>query len=170
MIDGCTSPNPGRPPTLNISTRFVDSNFVGLFPLEFILAEMSLYGNAAIYKSDLFVLEAEKDAANNKSLSINGNSESAYFQPKQRLRLAINFSNHLETLGLLSKDKIKIKADIFKRGLRDSTIGYKAILMNENICLHHHMKSRDVGFKEIFLNGVFFYSEYMKKTINNNKD
>ncbi len=78
--------------TLRIAERFSDYEFVGHFPFDFVLAECSLRGPAAVYHPPLFAPESLSSAAATKSFGTNAAKEDAFFSPMGRLKMAINFS------------------------------------------------------------------------------
>jgi glycosyltransferase involved in cell wall biosynthesis len=85
---------------LEIEQRFCTYSFVGHFPFDFILAECSLLGAAAIYNAPAFAPEDLTSAAKNKSFGTNAGKEDAFFSPKGRLKMAINFTRHISGLSV----------------------------------------------------------------------
>ena len=79
--------------------------------------------------------------------------------------MAINFSKHINTLSLKSQEKESLIIDRFMQGLVAATTGYKSIMNNSNLCIHYHMKSRDVGVKEMFATGLKFYKQFLSDVI-----
>ena len=72
--------------------RFSDYNFVDLFPLEFVLSELAEMGFGAIYHRPIFIPETGKKVETTKSATTIGSSKNAFFSPKSRLKMALNFS------------------------------------------------------------------------------
>lgn len=151
--------------SIEIVKRFSDHNYVGLFPFEFVLAELCLINNGAIYHKPLFTTETTAMAAKQKSFSIDGRVKGAYFTPESRLKQAINYTKHLHTLNISSHEKELLTADIFVRGLFSATIVYKSILMNENLCTHHYMDTRNVSTKELVGTALKYYTNFINKII-----
>jgi len=152
--------------SLNHVERFSDYNLVDMFPFEFIHAELCLLGNGAIYHEPIVKLEPEEMAAKHKSYNAKGTSSKAFFSPTSRLKMAINYTNHIETLNLNLQEKKKLIIGVFIQQLIAATVGYKSILKNESICAHYHMKCKDLSIKELLYTGLNFYKKYRVIIIN----
>lgn len=135
---------------VRLAERFSDVDVVGLFPLEFAFAEVSLLGEGAIYDGGLFSPNNSEDVVKHKSATTNGTSNSAFFSPAQRLKLAISFSQHVGQLVLPRWSIFQIQGQIFVAGLIAATIGYRAVMANDSLCIHYRMKSRQIGYFELF--------------------
>lgn len=146
--------------------RFSDYNFVDVFPFEFILAELCLMGNGAIYQGHIIALETEAMAAKHKSYNASGKTKEAFFSPEARLKLAINFTKHICTLQLTSREREMQIIDVFFQQLAAATLGYKSILRNKNLCIHYHMECRDIKIKELMSIGCNFYKQFVDRNIN----
>ena len=150
--------------TVNITERFSDYNFVDLFPLEFVFAELCTLGGGAIYHRKIFTPETGKNVVNHKSSTTNGKSKNAFFSPDARLKLAVNFTKHIESLPIKRNEKKLLINDIFIDNLFSATKGYRSILKNEKLCIHYCMETRDVKFKEIINIAINFYKNYVVST------
>ena len=142
-----------------------DFEFVDLFPLEFVFAELSLLGDGAIYHDALFKPERGTKVRKHKSATTDGRSKSAFFAPQTRLKLAVNFNKHLCTLNIPEEQKRVIAADLFYRELSSATLGYKKIMFDDAICEHYYMEKRVVGKKELFNIAFNFYLGYVNRVI-----
>lgn len=151
--------------SIKLIERFSDYDFVDLFPLEFAFAELCLMGNGAIYHGSIFTPETGVMVVKHKSSTTNGKSKQAFFSPEARLKLAINYTKHINTLQLAPREKDLLIIDIFIRGLAAATMGYKAILRNKDLCIHYYMESRDIKTKELFGIGFYFYKQFVNKTV-----
>lgn len=151
--------------SINITERFSDYDVVDLFPLEFVFAELCLKGNGAIYHRPIFTPETGVSVVNHKSSTTDGKSKKAFFSPEARLKLAVNYTKHLNTLplGLLKKDLLI--NDIFFNGFDAATIGYKSTLGNKNLCIHYYMESRNIKINELFSIGFNFYKQFISSII-----
>lgn len=156
--------------SINMTNRFNDYDFVGHFPFEFVFAELCLMGDGAIYHKPIFSPETIEMAAKQKSLGTNANLEEAFFSPQGRLKMAINFSRHINTLPLLLNEKQSLIVDRFMQGLMAATMGYSAIMKNNNLCIHYHTKSRDINRKEMLIIGLNFYKQFLNGAINVSDD
>ena len=147
--------------TTNYLTRFSDYDFVDLFPFEFIFAELALIGNAAVFNKQLNIPETTgKIVSKNKSSTTNGTSSKAFFTPTSRLKMAINYTKHINQLELSLNERKKLMLEIFVRYLISATKGYKSILGNSALCEHYYLESRNIGLVEIISIGWKFYKKY----------
>ncbi len=142
--------------------RFSDYNFVDLFPLEFAFAELCLMGNGSIYHRPIFTPETGTMVVKHKSATTNGKSKNAFFSPEARLKLAINYSRHIDILQLAPREKYLLTVDIFFHELVVATIGYRSILGNKDLCIHYGMECKNVTSKEMFLIGLNFYRQFVQ--------
>lgn len=148
---------------INIIKRFSDYEYVDLFPLEFIFAELSMMGQGAIYNRPIFTPETGEMVVKHKSSTTDGKSKRAFFAPEARLKLAVNYSNHLSTLELTEKEKIALAAGVFMNELTAATLGYRSILGNKALCTHYGMDYRYIKTNELFIIACKFYCLYMAK-------
>jgi glycosyltransferase involved in cell wall biosynthesis len=143
--------------SVDCTSKFCNFDFVDLFPLEFVFAELSLMGDGAIYHGNLFSPEEGVRVTEHKSATTDGNSEKAFFKPKCRLKLAINFQKHIQMLPITSVHKQQLVFNVFFRELKTATFMFKKILANENLCIHYNMKSRKLT-KFDLLQIVYFFT------------
>lgn len=153
--------------SVDIVNRFANYEYVDLFPLEFVFAELCILGDGAIYHDSLFTPETRSAIViKHKSATTNGKSKNAFFSPQTRLKLAINFEDHIQSLDLDVSDKERLIINSFFRELKSATLVFKNIMNSEDICAHYYMESRNVSVKELFVIGVNFYNGYSNKVIN----
>lgn len=148
-----------------ILTKYSDYEFVDLFPLEFVFADISLQGDGLIYQKQLFSPEMSGSISKNKSATTDGKQKSSFFHPFSRLKLASSYSRHAFKLPLNEDEKMDIISIIFIRGLLASTIGFKGVISNKDLCEHYYMISRNVSIWEM-LNIAF---NYVNGFINNTR-
>lgn len=146
---------------LDIGRRFIDMDYVGHFCFEFILAELAFAGNAAIYHGPLFSPETLDEAAQQKSFGTNASKEDAFFSPKGRLKIAINFSHHIRTLPISAEQKQLLVTERFVYGLMAATRGYQAIVGSPKLCSHYNMECRRVGRLELLRIAAHFYTQFV---------
>ena len=151
--------------SVEIVKRFSDYEFVDLFPLEFVFAELCLKGDAAIYHDSLFMPERGTKVVKHKSATTNGNSQKAFFSPQTRLKLVVNFDVHICSLKITENEKERLRLNSFFRELNHATLGYKFIMNQEDICIHYFMERREIGLRELMYIGVNFYKGYSNKVI-----
>jgi glycosyltransferase involved in cell wall biosynthesis len=150
--------------SINHVTRFSDYNFVDVFPLDFILGELCLKGDGAIYHRALFTLESPEMAAKHKSYNAPGTTKEAFFSPEGRLKIAVSYARHIDTLELSWSDRESLITNSFVREFTGATIGYRFILKNKYLCKHYCMDSRGVGVAEMVRIGIVFFTRYIRET------
>lgn len=151
--------------SINLVKRFSNQDFVDTFPFDFVFAELCLLGDGAIYHERMCTLQPAFLAAAQKSFGTSGDTKNAHFSPQGKLKMAINFTLHINTLMLTSREKKLLTIDRFTEGLIAATIGYKGIMSSKEMCAHYHMDSRNVGLKEMISIGLNFHKQFLKGTI-----
>ncbi|MBS7231926.1 glycosyltransferase family 2 protein [Flavobacterium psychroterrae] len=147
--------------------RFSDYEFVDLFPLEFVFAELSLLGDGAVYYDSIFSPERGVERiTKHKSATTKGNSKKAFFSPESRLKLAINFESHIQSLSISELEKRKLIIKSFFRELNLATFEFKNIMSNNELCIHYYMDPKNISKKELLQIGLSFYNGYSNKVIN----
>lgn len=152
--------------SINMVVRFSDYDYVDLFPLEFVFAELCTMGNGAIYRKPIFKTETGKNVVLHKSATTNGKSKNAFFAPDTRAKLAINYVKHLNTLQIGQSEKEKLIIIIFNESLVAATKGYKSILKNNVLCIHYSMDCRNLSSIELFRIGYDYYDKFYNSIVN----
>lgn len=150
---------------IDISSRFTDFDYVGHFPFEFIQAELCLRGPAAIYHAPVFSPEVLQVSKSMKSYGTNAAKEDAFFSPKGRLKMAVNFSAHIRTLTIPQALAKQMVLDRFAQGLRLSTVDFRSVMANESVCEHYHIATRRVGVLEMLRTSWWFFREFSRQVI-----
>lgn len=147
-----------------ILTKYSDYEFVDLFPLEFVFADISLRGDGVVYQKHLFSPEMSGSISKHKSATTDGKLKSSFFHPFSRLKLASSYCRHALKLQLTTDEKIDIISIIFIRGLIASTIGFKRVISNKDLCEHYYMISRNVTIFEMLNISFGYVCGFIKKT------
>lgn len=151
--------------SLNHTSRLADYDVVDLFPIEFIFAEMCMIGDGAIYHPTIFKPERGSAVVKHKSSTTNGNNmDKAFFSPRSRNKLAVNYTLHAFTLALTAKEKITLAGDIFLRGLVDATLSYKRVMSNQALCTHYYMEPKYLKAPDLLKLAYEFNQRYVEKT------
>ena len=145
---------------IDVVNRFADYEYVGNFPYDLVKAELGLKGRSAIYHDPLFQPE-QLTAGAEKSFGTNAATEDAFFSPKGRLKMAINFTDHIQTLPIPAAIKRELILDRLAQGLFAATFGYRALLGNAVICAHYHITTRRVSTPELLHTGFGFYRMFL---------
>jgi glycosyltransferase involved in cell wall biosynthesis len=147
---------------VRLPERFGDFERVHLFPLEFAFAEAALQGHGAIYNRRLFSPNNSDDVVKHKSATTDGASKNAFFAPAARLKLAVSYADHVESLALPVGDKARLIANLFIGELRAATVGYRAVVGNARLCAHYRMAPRAISRKELIAIAYRFFVDYFK--------
>ncbi len=151
---------------VKIIERFSDYEYVDLFPLEFVIAELSQKGDAAVYFDSIFNPETKPQVRiNKKSATTDGASSRAYFSPKTRLKLATKFEDHIRSLVLSEKEKEILVVDSFFRELYSATLNFKFIMSQKDLCAHYYMETRKINYFDLIRIGYEFYRGYSEEVI-----
>lgn len=146
---------------MDFKAKYTNFDVVELFPFEFMLADIASSSSVAIYKNNMVGHEKKEDAEKIKSHTINGNDPKAYFNPSSRIRMSIRYFTHAYNLYLDGVNKSLLYFEIFSRGLYEASFGYRNLLSDGPICIHHFIKPRKVGNVEILRYLIRFYFQYM---------
>lgn len=149
--------------TIDAAARFTDYELTGHFPFEFMQAELCLRGRAAIYQAPVFSPEVLEFAKSAKSHGTHAGKEDAFFSPKGRLKMALNFSDHISSMEIDADVKRKLILAVFVQGLWQSTLGFRHLIANENVCEHYHIAQRRVGTLETLGTGWWFYRQFSEQ-------
>jgi len=149
--------------SIRLAERFSDFEVVDLFPLEFAFAEVGLMGAGAIYHRPLFSPNTGSEVATHKSATTNGQSRTAFFAPAARLKLALSYSRHIEQLELTASAKSMLTAQVFMVELRTATLGFRAVMGNEKLCMHYRMEPRNISPLEMTRIGASFCAGYFRQ-------
>jgi len=153
---------------INFTERFGSVETVGHFPFEYIFAELLLQRPGAIYQRPLFSPEPAEQSVAFKSISTNAAREEAYFSPTGRLKTAISFARHIETLHLPPNDLRLLTVESFINGLLAATLGYRATMADVSVCSHYHTNPRDVSHGEFLRIASKFYHSFHRDFIASN--
>lgn len=146
---------------LEVFNNFTDVEKVGVFPFEFIIAELCVKGKSALLNIPLFYMETLEEVGNIKSYSYSGSQNNLYFAPYQRFKTARRYIDHAKNLILLPAEKKKVVKAIFKYGLSSSTIGYKLMMENEIVCHHYSIATERISFLKIIKNDFIYSTNFI---------
>ncbi|MDQ5896012.1 MAG: glycosyltransferase [Pseudomonadota bacterium] len=150
---------------IDITTRFTDYEVVGHFPFEFMQAELCVRGPAAIYQTPIFSPEVLQLAKSAKSHGTHAGREDAFFSPKGRLKMTVNFSHHISSLAIDPAVKRELIIDRFAQGLRQSTVEFRRLMADGNICDHYHIAPRRIGALETLRTGWWFHRQFSDRVL-----
>jgi len=148
---------------IHLVERFSDFEVVDLFPLEFAFGEVGLMGAGAIYHRPLFSPNTGSEVVTHKSATTNGKSKTAFFAPAARLKLAISYSRHIEQLAIPTSEKSMLTAQVFMTELRAATVGFRAVMRNDELCVHYRMQPRNVSPLELTGIAASFCANYFNR-------
>jgi glycosyltransferase involved in cell wall biosynthesis len=117
------------------------------FNLDLINAEISFNGKSKIINLPIFYTEKRTDCA--KIPSFTYNKDNLYFEPQNRFLEYFTYMKNASELKILKDEKLKIIISLYNRGLITSTILYKSILADQNLCSHHGIEKRKINIAEL---------------------
>jgi len=150
----------------NFTSKYSDYDFVDLFPLEFIFADLSFLGSGAIFRDNIFQPETGHRVIQHKSATTKGYSKSAFFAPECRLKLALSFRNHIHSLSIKKSQKDELTIISFYRELNTAMFFYRQVMSDDKLCVHYQMNKKIVGRFEMVSIGIRFCMNYLKKSHN----
>lgn len=153
---------------LNILKNYTDFDKVGVFPFEFLMADLCVRGKTAMLNLPLFYIETMEEVKNIKSFSYSGIQNNLYFSPQQRFLTLQKYIEHLSNLNLSFVDKKNVVIKIFQNGLASATLGYKFMLENEIICDHYAIKTQKINVFKLILIDLNFCKKFIFNTKNFN--
>ena len=108
-----------------------------------------LHGKEGIYQGSLIYTETLNNASLTKSYTYTSKNNNIYFFPECRRKQLFLFFKHLETLKINDSLKRKIIHRLIDGTMQDCTIGFRNIMLNEQICAHHEIECRRVTNAEL---------------------
>lgn len=149
---------------LDILNNYTDFEKVGVFPFEFIIAELSMQGKTAIIELPLFYMETMEEVKNIKSFSYSGAKNNLYFSPLQRLVMSEKYIEHVCSLQLTNSEKKIIIKKIFQYGLSAATLGYKLMVENKMVCHHYGIETEKITLFKSLANDLNFSQKFVFNT------
>lgn len=133
------------------------------FNFEIINAEVSFKGKSKIINLPIFHTETKEDCASVPSFTYN--KDNLYFEPFKRLNEYRIYMRNVCELDLLNKEKNSLIKLLYINGLLASTIGYKSILNDNYVCLHHGINTRKVKFFELLKINFNYSFSFIKEPL-----
>lgn len=146
---------------LDVLKNYTDFKKVGVFPFEFIIAELSMQGKTAMVELPLFYMETMEEVKNVKSFSYSGSKNNLYFFPDQRFLMSKKYIKHLLSLKLSNIERKTMIRKIFQYGLSSVTLGYKLMLENKTVCDHYGIETEKIGVFKIVMNDLNFSRKFI---------
>lgn len=99
-----------------------------------------------------------------KEVSHTYKGDNIYFFPKNIINRLTIYSENLFNLNISKNDKIVVLKRLFVSLLNASTLGFKEVMKNKSICMHHGINTRHVSLFELvkadyLFSKAFFNSE-----------
>lgn len=148
---------------LSIVKRIFSERKKFAFYTDLINAEMAMIGKSQLINLPAFYTESEEEAISSPSFTYDVSN--FYFSPAKRL---VEFDTYLENalkLKLSSKELFKVINKLYRKELILSTFGYKKMMDNDAVCIHHRIAKRKVSFFEIWKVNLMFSSHFLHKKI-----
>jgi glycosyltransferase involved in cell wall biosynthesis len=142
----------------------LESNLKFGFFLELINAEMALRGNSLLINLPVFHTETKEESAEFPSFTYSNTNEMFFF-PEKRFEAFEIYAKNLFTLELSNIQKIIVLKKIFLNCLVSSTLEFRNILNDPQICNHYHIKTKKVSIVEIVKIDFFLSKSLIKSDL-----
>jgi glycosyltransferase involved in cell wall biosynthesis len=143
------------------SKDYSDFNDFGVFPFEFIIAELCMQGKTVILNTPLFYIESMEDVSIIKSYSYSGIQNNLYFTPGERFKMFRKYVNHISILQLSSLEKNRIVRKSFRSGLFMTTVWFKSMLANKVFCDHYGIQHKYLRNSDLISNALNFSFKFV---------
>lgn len=113
-------------------------------------ADLAFSGRGASYQLPLIKIETAREAVQTKTIkSSNKTLDDMLFGPKVRKEKFQEYVRHLSTVHIAKKKKIEISEEIAERLMEASTVGYRVVLSNKQVCIHYGVKTQRISTTEL---------------------
>ncbi|SHG59959.1 glycosyltransferase family 2 protein [Flavobacterium johnsoniae] len=150
--------------SLPILSQIFNENKKFGFYNDLINAEMAVLGRSKIINLPAFYTETKEECGKVTSFTYINENE-VFFFPSKRIEEFLIYSKSLYSLNITKKEKNKVLATIFSRGLIASTLGFRNILKDQSVCNHYLVQSRDVTLIEIIQINFKFLKAFFKSDL-----
>lgn len=147
----------------DIINKIRDKNENFAFNTELLKAEMSILGKSK--RISIPIILTETLEACEKELSHTYKGDNIYFYPKNIIKTFNIYITHLYSLNVPNKYKSIVLGKIFSSLLISSTLGFKSIMKNKSICMHHSINTRKISFLELIKIYISFSIAFIKSDI-----
>lgn len=135
------------------------------FMLDIVYAYGLKEGKEGIYNGCLIYSENPQKAGKIKSYTYTAQKRNIYFMPECQRNQMLLFISHLKILGLNVDVNKKIVERLFRRTIIDSTLGFKRIMKNNQVCQHHSIDCREVTVWEMLKEARLLTKEFKTRDI-----
>jgi glycosyltransferase involved in cell wall biosynthesis len=143
-----------------IIKKIVATHSTFSFLPELLKAEISLFGKTARINMPFVYTETLEECEKEVSHSYTG--DNIYFLPNNIIQTFETYITNLQTLDLSNKQKKNVLMKITSSLLINSTIGFKNIMKNKSICLHHGINTRNISVLELARIYFLFFSFFFQ--------
>ncbi len=127
-------------------------------------AEMAMLGKAILINFPSFHTETREECKSVASFTYSANN--AFFIPANRLKeFDIYINSVLRQKGLSKVELIKLFAILYNRCLTSSTFGYREIMADYEVCLHHGMETKKIRLSEMVATNIKFSRNFFNKNL-----
>jgi len=133
---------------------------------ELLKAEVVVTGKASRINIPFVITETLQ--ACEKEISHTYKGENIYFFPKNIINTLNVYLENLTSLNIDKKDKLKAVERIFSSLLIASTLGYKNIMKNRSICIHHGINTKNIGLLELLKINYLFSKAFITSSLSMN--
>ena len=118
------------------------------FLVDMFYAKCLCSGMQARFNGELIKTETPEQAAKQKSYSFSAKDETLYFTPNNRIKQFFVFMLWAQELNLSKNTYRCIAEKLIKKTMLEVSLFYKFIMENDQLCMHHGIKTKRVSKRE----------------------
>ena len=149
---------------LSVLKWILESNLKFGFFTELINAEMAMKGNSLVINLPVFHTETKEESAESPSFTYSNPNEMFFF-PEKRFEAFVMYAKNLFTLELSNFQKIIVLKKIFLKCLISSTLEYRNILNDSEICSHYPIKIKQISIIDFVKISFFLSTSFIKSDL-----
>lgn len=146
-----------------IINKINNENKTFAFNTELLKAEMAIFGKSK--RINIPLIQTETLEVCEKEISHTYKGSNIYFFPKNIIETFNIYVNNLYNLNLPYENKNIVLMKIFSSLLISSTFGFKNIMKNKSICMHHGVNPRNISMMELVKIDFAFSKSFIKKDL-----
>lgn len=132
------------------------------FIMDLLYAEGLCAGKEIIYYGKLVQPESAEKAKKKKSYTYSMKNNNLYFMPYGRKQQFDIYIKHIKLLNLQFDMYKKVLANLFFKTFMGCTIGYRNVMRNQDVCMHHSIECKEVTFYEMIQEAVLYSKEFRR--------
>lgn len=143
---------------MSILKTYVESHISILekdpFSFDFCLAYCAYKGDMLYYDKSLVNSNLCNFSSSQTSLTFSKNKNNLFYHPSNIISEFKNYIENLNEFDLERNYRILVVCSLYKRNMKNITIGYRNIMKNIDICKHYHHKTENVSLIQMLLYAI----------------